>query len=88
MARSGGRSQWEREMAAQRRESERQAREQARLAKEAEKARQERHFQAQQRTAERRGRPRPLGGGEACLIELLRWLNASWGWWAILGSNQ
>jgi restriction system protein len=54
MARSGGRSQWEREMAAQRREAERQAREQARLAKEAEKARQQRHFQAQQRTAERK----------------------------------
>jgi hypothetical protein len=38
MARSGGRSQWERQMAAQRREAERRAREQARLAKEAEKA--------------------------------------------------
>ena len=54
MARSGGRSQWEREMAAQRREAERQAREQARLAKEREKARQQRHIQAQQRAAERK----------------------------------
>jgi restriction system protein len=54
MTRSGGRSQWEREMAAQRREAERQAREQARLAKEQEKARQQRHIQAQQRAAERK----------------------------------
>jgi restriction system protein len=54
MARSGGRSQWERDMAAQRREAERQARERARLAKEREKARQERHIQAQQQTAERK----------------------------------
>ena len=26
----------------------------------------------------KRGRHRPLDSGEACLIELLRWLNASW----------
>ena len=54
MARSGGRSQWEREMAAQRREAERQAREQARLAKEEGKARQQRHIQVQQRAADRK----------------------------------
>ena len=53
MARSGGRSQWEREMAAQRREADRQAREQARLA-EKEKARQQRPVQAQLRAAERK----------------------------------
>ena len=41
-------------MAAQRREAERQAREQARLAKEAEKAEQQRHIQAQQDAAERK----------------------------------
>ena len=41
-------------MAAQRREAERQAREQARLAKEQEKARQQRHIQAQQRAADRK----------------------------------
>ncbi len=52
MARSGSRSQWERQMAAQRREAERQAREQARLAKELEKARQQRHIESQQRAAE------------------------------------
>lgn len=52
MARSGSRSQWERQMAAQRREAERQAREQTRLAKELEKARQQRHFESQQRAAE------------------------------------
>lgn len=52
MARSGSRSQWERQMAAQRREAERQAREQARLAKELEKARQQRHIESQQRAAD------------------------------------
>ena len=52
MARSSGRSQWERQQIALRREMERQAREQARLAKEQEKARQQQHFEAQQRTAE------------------------------------
>jgi restriction system protein len=54
MARSGGRSQWEREMAAQRKEAERQAREQVRLAKEREKARRELHLQEQQRATERK----------------------------------
>jgi restriction system protein len=54
MARSGGRSQWEREMAAQRREAERQARELLRLTKEQEKARQQRHIQAQQHATERK----------------------------------
>jgi len=52
MARSGGRSQWERQQAALRREIERQQREQARLAKEQEKVRQQQHIEAQQRTAE------------------------------------
>jgi restriction system protein len=55
MARSGGRSQWEREQAALRREIERQQREQVRLAKEREKARQQQHLEAQQHTAEARG---------------------------------
>jgi len=54
MTRSGGRSQWEREMAAQRREADRQTREQARLAKEQERTRRELHLQAQLRTAERK----------------------------------
>ena len=54
MTRSGGRSQWEREIAAQRREAERQMREQARLAKERERAAQQRHIGSQQRTAELR----------------------------------
>jgi len=52
MTRSGGRSQWEREQAALRREIERQQREQARRAKEREKARQQRHIEAQQHAAE------------------------------------
>jgi restriction system protein len=52
MTRSGGRSQWEREQAALRREIERQARERARLAKEREKARQQQHIEAQQQRAE------------------------------------
>jgi restriction system protein len=52
MARSGGRSQWEREQAALRREIERQQREQARIAKEQEKARQQQHAEAQQHTTE------------------------------------
>jgi len=52
MARSGGRSQWERQQAALRREFERQEREQARLAKEREKGRQQRHIEAQQSAAE------------------------------------
>jgi restriction system protein len=52
MTRSGGRSQWERQQAALRREIERQEREQARLAKERKKARQQEHAEAQQHTAE------------------------------------
>jgi len=52
MTRSGGRSEWERQAAAQRREAERQAREQARLAKEWEKARQQQYLESQQRAAE------------------------------------
>lgn len=55
MARSGGRSQWEREQAALRREIERQQREQARLAKEREKAHQQQHLEEQQHTAEAKG---------------------------------
>jgi len=52
MARSGGRSQWERQQAALRREIERQQREEARLAKEREKVRQQQHLEAQQHAAE------------------------------------
>jgi len=52
MARSGGRSEWERQQAALRREAERQARERARLAKELEKKRQQQHLESQQRTAD------------------------------------
>ena len=48
----GGRSEWERRMAAQRREAERQAKEQARLAREREKAAKEAHHLAQQGVAE------------------------------------
>lgn len=48
----GGRSEWERRMAAQRREAERQEKEKARLAREREKARKEAHLAAQQSTAE------------------------------------
>jgi restriction system protein len=55
MARSGGRSQWEREQAALRREIERQQREEARLATEREKTRQQQHLEAQQHTAEAKG---------------------------------
>lgn len=51
---SGGRSDWERRMAAQRRETERQAKEQARLAREREKARKEEYLAAQQRLADTR----------------------------------
>lgn len=54
MTRSGGRSEWERSLAAQRREAERQAREQARLAKEREKARQQQHLESQQPATERK----------------------------------
>ena len=48
----GGRSEWERRMAAQRREAERQAKEQARLARERERAAKEAHLLAQQGVAE------------------------------------
>ncbi|WP_405086923.1 restriction endonuclease [Microbispora sp. NBC_01389] len=55
MARSGGgRSEWERQQAAQRREAERLARERDRAAKAAEKARQQRHVEDQLKLAERR----------------------------------
>ena len=54
MPSGGARSEWERRMAAQRREAERLVREQARLAKEQEKARKEQHLAAQQRTADTR----------------------------------
>ncbi|HUC25312.1 MAG TPA: restriction endonuclease [Streptosporangiaceae bacterium] len=54
MARSGGRSEWERQQAAQRREAERAAREQARLAKEREKQRLQQHLESQQRATEAR----------------------------------
>jgi restriction system protein len=52
MTRSGGRSEWERRQAAQRREAERAAREQVRLAKEHEKQRLQQHLESQQRAAE------------------------------------
>jgi restriction system protein len=52
MARSGGRSEWERQQAALRREIERQQREEARRAKEQEKAQQQQHIEAQQHAAE------------------------------------
>ena len=52
MSRSGGRSQWERQLAAERREAERQAREQARRAKEQERARKQQHLESQQRAAD------------------------------------
>lgn len=54
MTRSGGRSQWEQSLAAQRREAERLAKEQARQAKEHEKARQQQHLESQQRATERK----------------------------------
>jgi restriction system protein len=52
MSRGGGSMQWERQLAAQRREAERQARERARWEKEQEKARKQRHLESQQRAAE------------------------------------
>ena len=52
MARSGSRSEWERQQAAQRREAERWAREQSRLAKEREKQLHQQHLEAQQRAAD------------------------------------
>jgi restriction system protein len=51
---SGGRAQWERNLAAQRREAERQARLQERLRKDSEKARRDAHLAAQQQTADNR----------------------------------
>ena len=48
MARSGGRSEWERRQAAQRQQAERLAREQIRQAKEREKANREAHLVSQQ----------------------------------------
>jgi restriction system protein len=54
MTRSGGRAEWERQQAAERREAERQARELARQAKEQEKIRQQLHVESQQRTTEAR----------------------------------
>jgi restriction system protein len=52
MARSGGRSQWERQQTALRREMERQERERARRAKEQEKAQRQQYAEAQQHMAE------------------------------------
>lgn len=54
VTRSGGRSEWERSLAVQRREAERQAREQARLSKEREKLRQQQHLESQQRATDRK----------------------------------
>ena len=54
MTRSSGRSEWERSLAAQRREAERQAREQARLAKEREKLRQQQYLESQQHATEQK----------------------------------
>jgi restriction system protein len=69
MARTDGRTQWEREMAARRREAERRARERARLAKEREKAEQQRHAQAQQHSAE--AKTAAVGGHVKILDEVL-----------------
>ena len=52
MTRSGGRSEWERQQAAQRREAEQRTREQARLAMELEKQRRQQHLESQQQAAE------------------------------------
>jgi restriction system protein len=52
MARSGSLSEYERQVAARRREADRLAKEQARLAKEQEKIRQQRHAESQQRATE------------------------------------
>jgi restriction system protein len=54
VTRSGGRSEWERSLAAQRREAERQAREQARLAKEREKLLQQQHLESQLHATEQK----------------------------------
>lgn len=52
MSRGGGNAQWERQLAAERREAERQARERAKWEKELENARKQRHLESQQRAAE------------------------------------
>ena len=52
MARSSGRSEWERRQAAQRKAAEQWAREQARLLKEQEKVHRQQHLESQQRTAD------------------------------------
>jgi restriction system protein len=52
MSRSGGRSQWDRQLAVERREAEQQAKAQARWEKEQEKIRKQRHLESQQRAAE------------------------------------
>src|SRR6266567_1182443 len=49
---SAGRSDWERQQAAIRRELDRQAREQARMAKERERERRQRHLESQQKAAD------------------------------------
>jgi hypothetical protein len=54
MSSNGGRSERERNLAAQRRNAERKAREQARLAKEREKAHQQEHLHSRQRAAARK----------------------------------
>lgn len=54
MPQGGGRSEWERRQAAQRRAAERYTREQARLAKERERLRKQEHLASQQRAAEER----------------------------------
>jgi hypothetical protein len=52
MSRSGNLAEWERRLAAQRREDERLTRERARREKEQEKVRQQSHHDAEQRTAD------------------------------------
>ncbi len=52
MSRSGGRSEWERQQAAQRRATEQWAREQARLLKEQEKVLRQQHLESQQQAAD------------------------------------
>ncbi|HEY5987746.1 MAG TPA: hypothetical protein VIV12_15430 [Streptosporangiaceae bacterium] len=52
ISRGGGNAQWERQLAAERREAERQARERAKWEKELENARKQRHLESQQRAAE------------------------------------
>jgi restriction system protein len=52
MTKSGVSAQWERQLAAERREAKRRARERARWEKEEDKARKQRHLESQQRAAE------------------------------------